>query len=161
MLQVCSTLRASFAVVGPVLLGDIICFEVAYDDLVRDTVQAGARMLAVQTNNATYSGLGQSEQQLAMTRIRAVEHGRATVVAATNGISAVFQPDGTMTASLPERTAGWLVPVLPLRESLSVADRVGFWPEVVAGAVLVWLFIAGWRTSPVVRRHTLQAATND
>ena len=147
--------------VGPVVLGDIICFEVAYDDLVRDTVQAGARMLAVQTNNATYTGLGQSEQQLAMARIRAVEHGRATVVAATNGISAVFQPDGTMTASLPERTAGWLVPTLPLRDSLSIADRVGFWPEVAAGVVLVWLMIAGWRTSPVVRRRTGHTATNE
>lgn len=147
--------------VGPVLLGDIICFEVAYDDLVRDTVQAGARMLAVQTNNATYTGLGQSEQQLAMARIRAVEHGRATVVAATNGISAVFQPDGTMTASLPERTAGWLVPTLPLRDSLTVADRVGFWPEVVAGAVLLWLLISGWRSSPAVRSRAGQPTASE
>ena len=39
---------------GPAKVGDVICFEVAYDDVVRATVQAGAQLLAVQTNNATF-----------------------------------------------------------------------------------------------------------
>ena len=138
--------------VGPVQLGDIICFEVAYDDLVRETVLAGARMLAVQTNNATYTGLGQSEQQLAMARIRAVEHGRATTVAATNGISAIFAPDGTLIGSLPEQTAGWLVQELHLRDGLLVSDRIGFWPEVAAGLATLVLLVMGFRTRPGVFR---------
>ena len=54
----------------------MICFEVAYDGLVRDVVDGGAELLVVQTNNATYMGTGQVEQQFAIARLRAVETGR-------------------------------------------------------------------------------------
>ena len=77
-------------------LGDVICFEVAYDDLVRDVVTGGGRLLVVQTNNATFGRSGETAQQLAMGRLRAVEHGRAVLVAATSGISAVIAPDGAL-----------------------------------------------------------------
>jgi apolipoprotein N-acyltransferase len=121
--------------VGPVRMGDVICFEVAYDDLVRDTVLDGARMLAVQTNNATYTGFGQTEQQLAMARIRAIEHGRTVAVAATNGISALFSPDGTVVSQIRERTAGTITAEVPLRDTLTPSDRIGWWPELLAGLV--------------------------
>lgn len=133
---------------GPVLMGDIICFEVAYDEVVRDTVTAGAQMLAVQTNNATYTGGGQSEQQVAMARIRAVEHGRATVVAATNGISAQFLPDGSVVGQLPERTSGWLVSALPSSDQVSPAARLGGWLELLGLLVAVAAFVLGVRRPP-------------
>ena len=47
-------------------VGDVICFEVAYDGLLRDVVDGGAELLVVQTNNATYTGTGQIEQQFAI-----------------------------------------------------------------------------------------------
>ncbi|MFP5369516.1 MAG: apolipoprotein N-acyltransferase, partial [Actinomycetes bacterium] len=77
---------------GGARLGDLICFEVVYDGLVRDVVAGGAGMLVVQTNNATFGYTDESEQQLAMSRLRAVETGRTVVVAATSGISAVVAP---------------------------------------------------------------------
>ena len=61
---------------GPVPIGDVICFEVAYDGLVRSSVQAGAQLLVVQTNNATFGHTAETYQQLAMSRLRAVETGR-------------------------------------------------------------------------------------
>lgn len=82
---------------GAIRLGDVIAYEIGYDGLVRDAVRAGANLLVVQTNNATYErGLqaGQSEQQLAMARIRAIEYGRATAMASTSGVSAIVGPDG-------------------------------------------------------------------
>nr|WP_234426581.1 apolipoprotein N-acyltransferase [Streptomyces niger] len=116
-------------------LGDVICFEVAYDEIVHDTVNAGARALIVQTNNATYGRTGQPEQQLAMSRLRAVEHGRAVVTAATSGISAVVAPDGEVTHRIPEFTRGVVSASLPLREEKTVADRVGASPEWVIAMV--------------------------
>lgn len=110
-------------------LGDVICFEVAYDEIVHDTVKAGARALVVQTNNATYGRTGQPEQQLAMSRLRAVEHGRAVVTAATSGISAVVAPDGTIEQRTKEFTQDVLSAKLPLRDELTIADRVGVAPE--------------------------------
>ncbi|MFH8570440.1 apolipoprotein N-acyltransferase [Streptomyces sp. NPDC017993] len=115
--------------IGPAKLGDVICFEVAYDEIVHETVDAGARALVIQTNNATYGRTGQPEQQLAMSKLRAVEHGRAVVTAATSGISAVVAPDGTVTHQIPEFTRGVVSARIPLRDETTLADRVGAAPE--------------------------------
>jgi apolipoprotein N-acyltransferase len=118
--------------VGPVRLGDVICFEVAYDDLVRDVVTGGGRLIVVQTNNATFGRSGETEQQLAMGRLRAVEHGRTVLVAATSGISAVIAPDGrssTTPPSSPERS--WCTRSR-VRDGRTAATRVGAWPEAVS-----------------------------
>ncbi|MEU8512415.1 apolipoprotein N-acyltransferase [Kitasatospora sp. NPDC048722] len=115
--------------VGPARIGDVICFEVAYDEIVRDTVDSGARVLVVQTNNATYAKTGQPEQQLAMSRLRAVEHGRAVLIAATSGISAVIAPDGTVEQRTQELTPAELSATVPLRDGTTVADRIGPAPE--------------------------------
>ncbi|MFJ4846815.1 MULTISPECIES: apolipoprotein N-acyltransferase [unclassified Streptomyces] len=115
--------------IGPARLGDVICFEVAYDGIVHDTVAAGARALIIQTNNATYGRTGQPEQQLAMSQLRAVEHGRAVVTAATSGITAVVAPDGRIEQQTREFTQDVLSARLPLRDELTVADRVGDGPE--------------------------------
>ncbi|MFJ9516757.1 apolipoprotein N-acyltransferase [Kitasatospora sp. NPDC101801] len=114
---------------GPARIGDVICFEVAYDEIVRDTVNQGGRVLVVQTNNATYAKSGQPDQQLAMSRLRAVEHGRAVLIAATSGISAIVAPDGTVTHHTEELTAAQLSAVVPLRDGRTLADRVGAAPE--------------------------------
>ncbi|WP_329570845.1 apolipoprotein N-acyltransferase [Kitasatospora sp. NBC_01266] len=114
---------------GPARIGDVICFEVAYDEIVRDTVNDGGRVIVVQTNNATYAKSGQPDQQLAMSRLRAVEHGRAVLIAATSGISAVIRPDGSIESRTAELTPATLSADVPLRDSKTVADRVGAAPE--------------------------------
>lgn len=146
-----------------VVVGDVICFEVAYDDVVRGTVAAGAELLAVQTNNATYTGAGQSEQQVAMARLRAVETGRSTVVAATNGISALFLPDGSPLGSLPEGVNGHLVASMPTSTSISPAVRLAGWPElaaVIAVAVLVGVGV-GRGSLPLMSRGNPPVGTAD
>jgi len=114
---------------GPARVGDVICFEIAYDGLVRDVVAQDAQVLVVQTNNATYNGTGQTEQQLAMSRLRAIEHGRAVLVAATSGISAVISPDGQVQQRTAELTTETLVAEIPLRTERTVATRLGRAPE--------------------------------
>lgn len=128
--------------VGDALIGDVICFEVAYDDVVRNAVREGGRILAVQTNNATFAGLGQPEQQVAMSRLRAVETGRTVLVAATTGISAIIDPTGRIVAELGEDESGWLVSEVALRDSLTVSVRIGEVPEwllsVAALLAIIW-----------------------
>ena len=135
--------------VGPVRLGDVICFEVAYDGLVRDVVTAGGRLLVVQTNNATFGRSAETSQQLAMGRLRAVEHGRTLLVAATSGISAVVTPDGRLTASAPVFTSAVLSAEVPARTGTTLATRLGALPEVVlsvvAGLAVAAAAVAGRR----------------
>ena len=76
-------------------VGDVICFEVAYDEVVRDTVTGGAQLLVVQTNNATFNE-AEARQQLAMVRLRAVEHGRPALMASTVGVSAFVDEAGNV-----------------------------------------------------------------
>ncbi len=82
--------------VGPVTVGAVSCYEVAFDTIVNGTVRAGGSPLVVQTNNATYELSNLPPQQLAMSRIRAVEHNRAVIPVATTGISAHVAPDGSI-----------------------------------------------------------------
>lgn len=76
------------------IVGSVICFEVSNDALVADTVAAGAEILTVHTNTAWFEHSPLSAQQLAMSRVRAVEHGRAVVHASTVGISAFVTATG-------------------------------------------------------------------
>jgi apolipoprotein N-acyltransferase len=115
--------------VGPARVGDVICFEVAYDGIVHDAIAKGGRVLVVQTNNATYERTGQPDQQFAMSRLRAVEHGRAVVIASTSGISAIIAPDGSVVERTQLATAAELEARVPLRDTLTLSDRVGAAPE--------------------------------
>ncbi|HWB66309.1 MAG TPA: apolipoprotein N-acyltransferase [Mycobacteriales bacterium] len=139
---------------GPVRLADAICFEVADDAVVRQAVTGGGRILVVQTNNADYeqpgdSGSGgETAQQLAISRLRAVEHGRAVVVAATSGVSAMIAPDGRVLARTDVYTPALLDRRLPLRDPLTIADRLGPAPEwglSAAGLLALLLAIAQLR----------------
>jgi apolipoprotein N-acyltransferase len=138
---------------GPARLGDIICFEVAYDDLVRDTVVNGADLLTVQTNNATFGYTDESVQQLAMSRLRAVESGRSVVHISTVGVSALITPDGRMVTTSGHFTQQVLQARLPLRTERTIATAVGVLPEILialAGVVLVGL---GWWTGRRAARN--------
>jgi apolipoprotein N-acyltransferase len=109
-------------------IGDVICFEVAYDNLVRDTVTGGAQLLAVQTNNATFN-YAEATQQLAMVRLRAIEHARPALMASTVGVSAVVDPDGTTHDATTMNTQAVIVRTVRLTSATTPATRLGAAPE--------------------------------
>jgi apolipoprotein N-acyltransferase len=126
---------------GAIRLGDVICYEVGFDGLVRSEVTAGANLLAVQSNDATFEVDGQSgesTQQVAMARIQAITSNRAVVYASTTGESAIISPAGAVLARSGLWQRAELDARVPLRTGLTVADRLGGWPE----AVLTGLAIA-------------------
>ncbi|MFF7661213.1 apolipoprotein N-acyltransferase [Streptomyces canus] len=139
-------------VAGRVRMGDVICYEIAYDGRVRDSVRAGANLLVVQTNNATYERAfeaGQSDQQLAMARIRALEFGRAVAVSSTSGVSALVAPDGRVTDRADTWRPAALERRVPLMEGRTVAERLGSWPE----TLLAGLAAAGLAAGLLRRRR--------
>jgi apolipoprotein N-acyltransferase len=129
--------------VGQIRLGDVICYEIAFDDLVRSEVTAGANLLSMQSNDATFERDGQtgeSGQQLAMARIRAVEFDRAVVVASTTGYSAIIAPDGHLITSSGTWQQAELQARVPLLTGTTLASRLGAWPEwaIVAATALAF-----------------------
>jgi apolipoprotein N-acyltransferase len=137
---------------GPVPLGDVICFEVAYDSLVRSSVAAGAQILIVQTNNATFGRTAETYQQLAMSRLRAVETGRTVLQVATTGKSAVIDPNGSIVAQSGALfTADTIVASIAPRTGTTLAVRLASWPEYLLA--LVALGALAWAVRPARRRE--------
>ena len=119
-----------------------ICFEVAYDGLMRDAVRHGEKqgdpsVLVVQTNNATFGYSAESTQQYAISRIRAIEHGRTVAHVSTVGVSGFVNPDGTSTETTELFTSAQPAEEVVVRSGLTVSDRLGPWVEWVCGFLLL------------------------
>ncbi|MEU8227707.1 apolipoprotein N-acyltransferase [Kribbella sp. NPDC048915] len=126
-----------------VTYGDVICFELAYDNVIQDVVNGGAQVLVVQTNNATYGGTGQPEQQFAITRMRAIETGRTVLIASTSGISGVIRPDGSVEHKTGQFVRDVYVADVPLRDGRTLATILGGWPQwILTGLGLLGLVLA-------------------
>jgi apolipoprotein N-acyltransferase len=76
-------------------IAPVICYELLSDSLVRNASDK-SDALVVQTNSATFAGTSESAQQLAITRIRAVENAREIVSISTIGISAHIDINGNV-----------------------------------------------------------------
>lgn len=118
------------------------CYEVAFDDLVTESVKAGATVIAVPTNNATFGRTEMTFQQLAMSRVRAVEHGRSVLIAATSGVSAIITPTGEVRQQSEVFTAQALTDEIALRSDLTPATRLGAVPEIALAVIVLSLATA-------------------
>ena len=114
--------RVTHEVAG-VQLGPIICYEIILDDLVRDMAK-NSQALIVQTNSATFAGTAESAQQLAITRIRAVEHSRAILSVSTVGISAFIDNNGRVLSQTGENTQESLAGYLVLNNYRTLINRI-------------------------------------
>ncbi|MDO4928617.1 MAG: apolipoprotein N-acyltransferase [Corynebacterium sp.] len=135
-------------------VGISTCYEVAFDASGRDAVANGAQILTTPTNNATFGFTDMTYQQLAMSRFRAIELDRSVVVAATSGVSAMVDHNGTVLADTRIFTPDYLVADMSLRDTTTFAVRYGTWIEysfVILGAIgvlgLLWNRIALQRRS--------------
>jgi apolipoprotein N-acyltransferase len=140
-------------------VGDVICFEVAWDGVVHDVVRGGAELLVVQTNNATYMGTGQVEQQFAIARLRAVEAGRYVVVVATNGVSGIVAPDGSVVERAPVRETAVLEADVPLLTHVTVGVRIARWVEALLVALALGAVVVAGVRSRRLRRVQRAAGT--
>ena len=127
---------------GMVALAVPICFEIAVDTVVQDSILAGGRALIVPVNSASFGDSAESEQQLKQTVFRAVEYSRAAVQVSTVGVSGVVMPNGTVTQVSEKQAAASGVAAIPLRDHITPAARFGhvYRGFAVGGALisLVW-----------------------
>lgn len=134
-------------------LSTIICFEVAYDDTVQQSIRDGGEVLVVPTNNASFGFTAESTQQLAMSQLRAIETGRATVQISTVGVSGIIAPDGEMLQETELFTPDQMIVELPLRTTITPAVALGEWPERVIWLAAMAMVLAGLTTTIRARRR--------
>jgi apolipoprotein N-acyltransferase len=118
-------------------VGDVICFEVAYANHIYDTINSGAQVITVQTNNATYGNTTQPEQQFAITRFRAIETQRAFLVASTSGISGLVQNDGSVSGRTNQFESAIVTGEAALISEKTFSTRYSFWVLVLSVIVLL------------------------
>lgn len=141
--------KATVFAIGDAVIGPITCYESIYPELVRDQVRAGANVLVVSTNNASFGRTPASRQHLAFSQVRAVETGRWALHAGISGISAVVDPNG----GLQQRTELFERAVvradLPLLVGMTPYVRIGD----VIGPASALLSLAGLVLLVVRRRR--------
>lgn len=131
-------------------VGVATCYEVSFDQAFRTAINNGAQILTTPTNNATFSDSDMTYQQLAMSRLRAIEADRAVVVAATSGVSAIVYPDGSVSQASGIFEPAYLEEELPLREGRTCAVRYGSllqWLMAIIGTVCALYAIYSARLS--------------
>lgn len=127
-----------------VIAGISICFDIADDQLTRDAVAGGARIIFAQTNNADFGTTDENEQQLAIARLRAIESGRSVVNISTVGTSQLIGPDGSTISSIPAFKPGSMVADVPLADTVTPSMAFGHQLELFLGGMgLATLVLAG------------------
>jgi apolipoprotein N-acyltransferase len=111
-------------VVGQAKIAPIICFELIDDRLIQSSANS-SNLFVVQTNSATFANTAQSAQQLAITRIRSIEHARYAVSVSTIGTSAIVDTNGIVLKSTKENIADSINSAVALNATKTIYDRVG------------------------------------
>ncbi len=136
-----------FFKVKEAVIAPVICFELVDDQLLH-TAALSSNILAVQTNSATFGMSAESAQQLEMTRVRAIEHGRNIVSVSTTGYSAVIDSKGKVLQKTSMGTAEAIRAEIELLEGKTPRNTAGDWALV---GVLMVLFVVA-RRAYVLRR---------
>ena len=123
------------------VIAPIICFELVDDQLLHEAALS-SNVLAVQTNSATFGMSAESAQQLSITRVRAIEHGRNVVSVSTTGYSAVIDYQGKVLQKTSMGTADSIRADVDLLQGLTPRDKAGDWALV---AVLFGVFLIARR----------------
>ncbi len=131
--------------------GIAICYDIVDNEIFWQMMDEGADIIFAPTNNADFGQTDQSEQQLAIARLRGIEMGRSVVNVSTVGTSAIMTPTGETLDRLPTYTEGYMIEDVPTASHTTPAVIVGHSLEwFIAGFGLGVLVVAGlsWRGLP-------------
>ena len=116
--------KAVLHTIGQAKIAPIICFELIDDRMIQSSA-GQSNLFAVQTNSATFANTAESAQQLAITRIRSIEHARYSVSVSTVGISAIIDTNGVVLKSTKENIAASIQSSVALNATRTTYDRIG------------------------------------
>jgi len=132
------------------LLGTSISWEIFFGERARDAIGAGGQLLLNPTNGASYEGTQVQTQQVASSRMRAIETGRWVLQAAPTGFSAVIEPDGDVRQRTAVSERAILYDTVELRTGETPYVRHG---DLAAAAYAAACLAAGWAVERRARRR--------
>ena len=130
-------------------LGVAISWEVFFFERTREAANHDALILLNPTNGASYWLTQVQTQQVASSRLRAIETGRWLLQAAPTGFSAIIDSDGRLVDRTGVGEQAVRQATVGLREGRTWATTVGWWPMLAAAIALL-----AWARSPIRRQET-------
>jgi len=118
-----------------------VSWEIFFADRTREGVGDGARLVLNPTNGSSFTGTIVQTQQVASSRMRAIETGRWVAQVAPTGFSAVVDEHGRVLARSAVSEQRVIQRTVELREGLTIYTRVGNAPGLALAALLIAL---GW-----------------
>ena len=123
-------------------LGVVISWEVFFAGRAREGVKEGGEAILNPTNGASYTGTIVQTQQVASSRLRAIENGRWVVQAAPTGFTAVVDADGNVLQRTAVSEQRVIYATVELREGFTWYTNLGDGP--IIGALLALLGMSLW-----------------
>ena len=129
-------------------IGVLICFESAFPDMSRVVARRGAQLIVYQTSDSTFQGSWAPAQHASLGALRAAETGRPVVQAALTGVSAAYDAQGRLLASMSTAQRGRLTVRVGLEPgtALTPFDRYGDVVPWTAIGIALLAAVAGFRT---------------
>jgi apolipoprotein N-acyltransferase len=143
-------------------IGVLICFESAFPDMSRVDARRGAQLIVYQTSDSTFQGSWAPAQHASLGALRAAETGRPVVQAALTGVSAAYDAQGRLLASMSTAQRGLLTVRLGLEPgtALTPFDRYGDVVPWTAIGIALLAAAAGFSTWRRHRRVQIKLEVN-
>lgn len=122
-------------------MGSIICFESLFPELTRQSVQDGAELIVLVTNDSWYKDSPGVWQHLAHAVFRSVENSRSTARCANSGVSAFIDSRGRIKSLLGPLEKGVLTDSVSFSDETTLYTLTG--DLLLPCLVVLWLFAAG------------------
>jgi len=122
--------------IGDQAVAPAICYEIAYPELVRESVNRGAGVILTLSNDTWFSGSHAPAQHMQIARMRALENHRWLIRATNNGETAVIDPWGQFAASMPSYQSGLLQASIWPSHETTLYQRYG-----VAPVMTLWMLL--------------------
>jgi apolipoprotein N-acyltransferase len=114
-----------------------ISWEIFFASRARDAVNNGGQILVNPTNGSSYWLTIVQTQQIASSRLRALETGRWVLQVAPTGFSALVTPSGRVIDRTSVSEQAVVQGTVELRGGKTIAVRVGDWPMMVIALALL------------------------
>ena len=127
-------------------LGISISWEIFFSHRARSAIGDGDGLILLNpTNGSSYWLTILQSQQIATSRLRAIETGRWVVQAAPTGFSAVINPEGNVVERSNISESKVLHADVELRTGDTLTTLLGTWPVAVASAMILAFLLGDWR----------------
>ena len=106
-------------------VGTLICYESIFPEICRKSVNDGAEIIIVSTNDSWFGSSGALRHHLAASSLRAIENNVPVIRSANTGISALIRPDGNVIKMLGANKTGFVCSELPVGSGETLYSKVG------------------------------------